>query len=225
MTAPDTSFTPRQSDPSEPGPTARARRRFALIFALLIVLAAIGSWALFLRPRSVAPGGPKLTPTPSPTTSPSPTPDPQTSDDLNIAFRAIYAKRTLATVERRPEIVDEIYLPDCNCYELKSMIENSIKRHGHHVGYNPEIVLLREKETRIGGGNLASIEIVTQQGPYRIVDDITGNVILSDPGWVPQASSWTLFRDGPTSPWKVGFLLVEGSADRVLGPEWKDAPK
>jgi hypothetical protein len=224
MTTPDTSsFTPRQSDPFEPGAGGHGRRRLVLVL-VLVLLAAAGGWALFLRPKSATQGGPKPTASLRTSVSPAPTPDPQTSDNLDTAFRAIYAKRTQAIVEGHPELVDDIYLPDCNCYELKSIIQEGIRRAEHHVGYQPTVLLVREQDTTVGGGNVASVRAVTEQGPYTITDD-SGNVMDHDPGWAPQSTSWNLFRSGPGSAWKVGFLLVEGSPERTLGPGWRSAVK
>lgn len=226
MTAPQTpALTPRQSDPSKP---RRGRWWRVLLGMALLVLVAAGGWALFLRPKAGEPAGPKATAPPktSATTAPMPTPtsDPQSGEDVESAFRAIYSKRTRAIVERQPEVVDEIYLPDCNCYELKSIVQEGIRRTEHHIGYHPTVLLVKRQETGVGGGNIASVQVVTEQGPYTITDD-QGKVIGREPGWAPQSTSWDLFRSGPGSPWKVGFLLVEGSPDKVLGPGWRDTAK
>lgn len=223
MTLPEPpSPTPRQSTPSEPrGP----RIGRLTLLAMLLLLAAIGTWVFFLRPKPGSEGGPRANPSPTTTapSTPTPTINPQASDDLNTAFRAIYAKRTQATVEGRPEIVDEIYQQDCECYELRSMIEEGIRRGGHYVGYNPAILLIRELTQGFARGpNLATVRVITQQDPYK-VEGSNGQLITTEQGWGPQSSAWTLVRGGPQQPWKVSFLLVEGPADNVLGPDWRES--
>ena len=225
MTTPDSPpLAPRQSDPSKPRGGRRVRLAVGITLAMAI---AIAGWAIFLLPKGGTPGAPRTTSSPPTGTSPTPTPssDPQASDDVAVAFRAIYAKRTRATVEARPDIVDEIYRPSCECSELKSMIEGGVRRGAHYVGYNPSIVLVYElTEGFARGPNLATVRAVTQQGPYTVTDS-SGQPIASEAGWEPQSSAWTLVRTSPDGPWKVEHLLVEGPAEKVLGPQWKDRGK
>lgn len=216
-------LAPRQSDPWKP----RGGRRLRLILGIVLaVLVAIGGWTILLRPKSSGLGGPKATssPTTSTSTTPTPTPtsDPQASNDLDTAFRAIHAKHTRAIVERRPEMIDQIYRQDCECYELKSIIEEGVRKGGHHQGYQPEVLLVRTlKEGYVSGPNLGNIRVVTEQRPYTIVND-NGRVVVNDPGWAPQSSYWRLVRARPGSPWMVEFLGVEGAAEKVLGPGWRN---
>jgi hypothetical protein len=217
MTAPGSSpLAPRQSTPSKP--SRGGGRRLLLGIALVALVVVSGVWLMFLRPEGRGPRPKPSRITPSPTATPTPPLDPQTSDDFETAFRAIYAKRTSAVVNRRPELVDQIYLPDCNCYELKSLIEQSIQRGGHHVGYDPKVTSVERIKEGINGPLLTTVRVVTEQDPYTIVDDNTGTVILHDPGWTSQSSAWELHRSSPGSPWMVGFLLVEGPVTTTPTP-------
>ncbi|MGH2720958.1 MAG: hypothetical protein ACRDJO_05065, partial [Actinomycetota bacterium] len=79
-------------------------------------------------------------------------------DDPVAAFRAIYAKRTLAVSERRPEVVDEIYDADCGCYELKEIVQRAITIGEHHRDYDPSIArIIVLKEGAIPSANTANL--------------------------------------------------------------------
>ncbi|MGH2688442.1 MAG: hypothetical protein ACRDKW_06505 [Actinomycetota bacterium] len=191
----------------------------AFVLGMVGVLG-LGAWFLFLRPDGSA-GPPEGAPTPSPPATPSPTPpaDPQMGDDPVAAFRAIYEKRTRAFVERRPELVDEIYHPACACVDLKAQLQGNIEHGGIHVGFDPEVLLAKRKDSL--NPNYVDVEAVTTQAKFKILSDQTNAVIAEDPGWEPRASHWTLVRDEPGKPWRVSFVLDEGSADNVLGPNWR----
>jgi hypothetical protein len=143
-------------------------------------------------------------------------------DDPVAAFRAIYAKRTQAISERRPDLVDEIYRSDCGCHELKSIVERAKAAGQHHRDYAPSVLrVLSLKEGFVPAENAANLRVITEQGPYTIATD-DGTVIDRDPGWAPQSTYWELIRS-PGGQWKTGQLTVEGTAEEVLGTGWREA--
>jgi hypothetical protein len=208
---------PRQSDPSKP----RALKRVVLASAMVALLG-LGAWLLFLRPDGGVKPQPDAGATPTPTASPSPTAvaDPQMGDDPVAAFHAIYAKRTRAISERRPELVDEIYRSDCICYELKAIVQRATAAGQHHRGYDPNVLKVIEV-TKYDPlrSNLASVRVITEQGPYTIETD-DGTVIDRDPGWAPQSTYWSLVKAREGS-WRIEFLDIEGTAEEVLGKDWR----
>lgn len=221
MTTPEpTSLPPRQSTPSRPP----NRRGIALALAMVAALG-LAAWLLFLRPDGAA-DPPKPAPTPSPTTAPSPSPpvDPQMGDDPVAAFRAIYAKRTLAISERRPEVVDDIYHADCACYELKAIVQRAIAIGEHHREYNPSIArVIVLKEGVLPSANTVNLRVITEQGTYTIVGD-DGARIDTLEGWAAQSTFWRLIRYS-SGVWKVLDMTVEGPAEEVLGPGWREASR
>jgi hypothetical protein len=191
----------------------------------MVALLGLGAWLLFLRPDGGVKPQPDSGATPTPTASPSPTAvaDPQMGDDPVAAFRAIYAKRTRAFVERRPELVDEIYRPDCGCYELKPIVQRATASGEHVRGYDPRVLKVIEvRKVEPATPNLASVRVITEQVPFTIEAD-DGRVIAEDPGWPPQSTYWRLVKSRDAGPWKVEFMDIEGTAEEVLGNNWRSA--
>jgi hypothetical protein len=139
------------------------------------------------------------------------------------AFKTILAKRTQAINERRPDLVSEIYSAGCGCFELKSIVEQATAAGQHHRGYEPVLLRVIELEGGLAIDNAADLRVITQQGTFTIVTD-DGTVVGTEPGWAPQSSYWQLIRDS-TGRWKVGDLVVEGPAEKVLGADWREAPE
>jgi hypothetical protein len=213
----------------------KAQRRVLLGVAALVAVA-LGGIVLSLR-SGVQPGPVDRTGSSPTVASPTPTASPLTNPDARSAaeFRSIYRQledtTTRALVERRPELIDEVFSPACDrgCLreDQKRVITEMLAADARAQGYGPRVLVVLVNQADVPGVIFegeptrgVSIRVVDEQGPYAFVHP-DGSIIEQSPGWAPRSSEQFLYFSRETSSWRIASRTLEGPAEDILGPEWR----
>lgn len=211
---PLTQESPGSSPPGAGAPPGR--RRLWLGVGIMVALAAAVAWVNLSdreAPMGTSQPPPPGAPKPAPTIEQTPAAPPPVQDDLapppvedfDAVARYIHSMRQRALADRRAELVDLIFTPQCDCYSETKQAIAQLLAEGRKLG--GRIEFLRSELIEHPSPDWAAIRVVDRLDPYPILDE-TGVEVERRDGWPPTRRVFHLTRQGDR--WLVWGIQAEG---------------
>lgn len=200
-------------------PTVRA-----VILLAAIAVVVTSAWFLAKPERTSRPGEGRTIqpsssiPAPSPNTGATAT-SPQ---DFERVYTELEATRARAYQEHKPELLDEVYGPDCT---PGCAVENQKKviREMADAGAHFSDLASRLLEVQVVGAfdgavlesqprKLVTIRVIDQQDPFYVIN-ADGSKGYTNPGWKPKRRVVELYFSPTKRHWMISDHVVEGPVE------------
>jgi hypothetical protein len=186
---------------------------------LLVVVAAAALW-LARRGETPPPPARQQDPSPAATQSPVDTSETAKSDaDFEAIYRELEATRRRAYQDYRPELLDDVYGPDCSercdVERAKTVVQDMAAAGARFSDHWPrilEVEVITDFQGAIlenGPRRLITIRVVDEQEPSHVINR-DGSQGASDPGWPPKRRVLDLYFSPSRGRWLIADHRVEG---------------
>ena len=214
VTVPPVVPGPRQSTPD------RRRRRPRLFGVLALVLIAAGGVIWLVRAPAPAPTETRPGQSPAPSTTTVDASERASSvADFEAIYRELEATRVRAYEEYRPELLDEVYGPDCpaacGVEPAKKAIGEMGAAGARFSDRGPrilEVELVGEFEGAIlenAPRRMVTIRVVDEQDPFHVILK-DGTRSEPHPGWEATSRAYDMYFSPAKRHWLINNRFVEG---------------
>jgi hypothetical protein len=212
---------PRRSSPDR-------RRRKGPVATAVVLLAAFGAVLWFVsQDNDHAPSSPVRTNSPEPPRTVNTGESARTAADFEVIYKDLDASRVRAYQEYRPELLAEVYGPDCPAAcgvdDARKAIQEMAAA-GARFSQQETRVLGVQVVGEFNGAllenaprRMVTIRVIDERAPFHVIRR-DGTQGASNPGWLPKRRVFDLYFSPARGHWLISNHIVEGSVADFPSP-------
>jgi hypothetical protein len=173
--------------------------------------------------------GPASSPSPA-ATSPFADPNARSVDEFRVIYEELDATVARAYDEYRPELLDDVFGPDCpeTCAvaSQKQVIQEMAAAKARFQGFGPQILFVAVVRDSTGDvavegrpARTVGIRVIEEQSPYVVVGP-DGSVLGRRDGW-KRSVTYSLSFSSDRGHWQIFDVETGGGAGDFPGRRWR----